>query len=255
MKNPQMNVMNPQNIRADIRNGLIVDQTSGMAPGFAQGNLVVLPKVWATDFLQFCLANPKPCPLLAVGNPGDPSLPGAGAGIDIRTDLPRYRVFRDGALVDELDDIRALWQDDFVTFLIGCSFSFEGALMDAGIGVRHIELGTNVPMYRTNIQCQSAGPFKGRYVVSMRPFSPADAIRAIEITDATSTWCSCAFWGSVRDRDFRFVVSRLRRQCTGARWRGACILGMWCNTAGGVGTGEAANRNRSQSWIYVDNQY
>ncbi|MGP4753963.1 MULTISPECIES: putative hydro-lyase [Agrobacterium] len=182
MKKPQMNVMDPQNIRADIRNGFIVDQTSGMAPGFAQGNLVVLPKVWATDFLQFCMANPKPCPLLALGNPGDPSLPGAGAGIDIRTDLPRYRIFRDGALVDELTDIRALWQDDFVTFLIGCSFSFEGALMDAGIGVRHIELGTNVPMYRTNIKCQSAGPFKGHYVVSMRPFSPANAIRAIEIT-------------------------------------------------------------------------
>lgn len=172
----------PQTIRRGIRDGLISDQTSGMAPGYAQGNLVVLPKAWASDFLEFCLANPKPCPLLAVGKPGDPSLPTVGTGIDIRTDVPRYRVFRNGNLVEEVSNISHLWADDFVSFLIGCSFSFEGALMDAGIGVRHIELGSNVPMYRTNIDCVSAGPFQGQFVVSMRPLKPADAIRAIEIT-------------------------------------------------------------------------
>jgi uncharacterized protein YcsI (UPF0317 family) len=161
---------------------MIVDQTSGMAPGFAQGNLVVLPKVWASDFLRFCLANPKPCPLLAVGEPGDPSLPTVGEGIDIRTDVPRYRVFRDGNLIEEVADISPYWADDFVSFLIGCSFSFEGALMDAGIGVRHIELASNVPMYLTNIDCVSAGPFNGQFVVSMRPMTPSEAIRAIEIT-------------------------------------------------------------------------
>lgn len=174
----------PEDIRRAIRAGSIIGQTSGMAPGFAQGNLVVLPQAWASDFLRFCLANPKPCPLLAVGRPGDPSLPAAGAGIDIRTDVPRYRVFRDGEPVGEVGDIRSLWQDDFVAFLIGCSFSFEGALMEAGIGVRHIELGSNVPMYRTNIACVPAGPFSGHFVVSMRPLTPADAIRAIEITAA-----------------------------------------------------------------------
>lgn len=169
-------------IRLDIRAGTITDQTSGMAPGFAQGNLVVLPKAWASDFLRFCLANPKPCPLLAVGEPGDPALPTVGNEIDIRRDVPRYRVFRDGQLIEEVTDISPYWADDYVSFLIGCSFSFEGALMDAGIGVRHIELGSNVPMYRTNIDCVSAGPFKGQFVVSMRPMRPADAIRAIEIT-------------------------------------------------------------------------
>ncbi|AJC80838.1 hypothetical protein IE4803_CH03672 [Rhizobium etli bv. phaseoli str. IE4803] len=172
----------PEQIRLDVRSGAIAGQTSGMAPGFAQGNLVILPKQWARDFLRFCLENPKPCPLLAVGNPGDPSLANAGRNIDIRSDVPSYRVFRDGRLAEEISDIRHIWRDDFVSFLIGCSFSFEWALLNAGIGVRHIELGSNVPMYRTNIDCVSAGPFSGQFVVSMRPMKPAEAIRAIEIT-------------------------------------------------------------------------
>lgn len=169
-------------IRRDIRSGRITGQTSGMAPGYAQGNLVVLPLAWAEDFLTFCLANPKPCPLLAVGKAGDPSLPGVGSDIDIRSDIPSYRVYRDGQFAEELSDCGHLWREDFVSFLIGCSFSFEWALMDAGIGVRHIEIGSNVPMYKTNIACTPAGPYKGQIVVSMRPMSPADAIRAIEIT-------------------------------------------------------------------------
>jgi uncharacterized protein YcsI (UPF0317 family) len=172
----------PEQIRLDVRAGRIGGQTSGMAPGFAQGNLVILPKSWASDFLRFCLENPKPCPLLAVGNPGDPSLGKAGRSIDIRYDVPSYRVFRDGEMVEEIADIHHIWRDDFVSFLIGCSFSFEWALLKAGIGIRHIELGSNVPMYRTNIDCVSAGPFSGQFVVSMRPMTPADAIRAIEIT-------------------------------------------------------------------------
>jgi uncharacterized protein YcsI (UPF0317 family) len=169
-------------VRRDIRSGRITGQTSGMAPGYAQGNLVVLPLAWAGDFLTFCLANPKPCPLLAVGRAGDPSLPGAGSNIDIRSDIPRYRVYRDGQFAEEVTDCAHLWREDFVSFLIGCSFSFEWALMDAGIGVRHIEIGSNVPMYKTNIACTPAGPYKGQMVVSMRPMSPADAIRAVEIT-------------------------------------------------------------------------
>ncbi|TBY42941.1 putative hydro-lyase [Rhizobium leguminosarum bv. viciae] len=172
----------PEAIRAGARSGAISGQTSGMARGFAQGNLVILPKEHAADFLNFCLANPKPCPLLAVSRPGDASLPGAGKDIDIRTDVPSYRIFRDGNLIGEVESIANIWQDDFVSFLIGCSFSFEWALLGAGLNVRHIELGTNVPMYKTNIECVSAGAFSGQYVASMRPMKPADAIRAIEIT-------------------------------------------------------------------------
>lgn len=154
-----------------------------MANGFVQANLAILPKVWADDFLQFCLANPKPCPLIAVGKPGDPTLPTVGADIDIRTDVPKYCILRDGLKVEECHDITSLWGNDFVTFAIGCSFSFEGALMNAGIGVRHIELGRNVPMFRTNIPCAPAGPFSGTLVVSMRPLKPALAIRAVEVTN------------------------------------------------------------------------
>ena len=172
----------PNAIRQQARSGAINGQTSGMAKGFAQGNLVILPKNWAKDFLNFCRANPKPCPLLAVGRPGDPSLPGAGQDIDIRSDLPSYRIFHNGKLVDEVENIADVWRNDFVSFLIGCSFSFEWALLNAGLNVRHIELATNVPMYKTNIECVSAGRFSGQYVTSMRPMKPADAIRAIEIT-------------------------------------------------------------------------
>jgi uncharacterized protein YcsI (UPF0317 family) len=179
---PSINESTPTELRNLIRSGVLHRQTSGMAAGYAQGNVVILPKEWASGFLEFCLANPKPCPLLAVGNPGDHALPGAGVGIDIRSDVPSYRVFRNGELTEEVTDIRHLWRDDFVTFVIGCSFSFESQLIKAGVGVRHIELGSNVPMYRSNIECKAVGAFSGELVVSMRPMKPADAIRAIEIT-------------------------------------------------------------------------
>lgn len=169
-------------VRRKIRSGAYDGQTAGLAPGHVQGNLIILPAEWANDFLRFCQANPKPCPLLAVSEAGDPRLPTLGADIDIRTDVPRYRVYRDGALVDRPTDIAALWRDDLVSFLIGCSFSFEEALLADGVPVKHIALGRNVPMYRTNIPCISAGRFSGPMVVSMRPLRPSDAIRAIQIT-------------------------------------------------------------------------
>jgi uncharacterized protein YcsI (UPF0317 family) len=147
-----------------------------------QANLVVIPSALAHDFMRFAQANPKPCPLLAVSEPGDPRLPSLGEDLDIRTDLPRYRVWRRGEIVDEPTDVRSVWRDDLVSFAIGCSFSFEEALIQDGIEVRHIARGSNVPMYRTNIPCKPAGPFRGPLVVSMRPFKPADAIRAIQIT-------------------------------------------------------------------------
>ncbi len=168
--------------RQAIRSGRWSGHTSGAAPHFVQGNVVILPAALANDFLRFCQRNPKPCPLLAVSEPGDPGLPRLGADLDIRTDVPRYRLWRKGELVEEVTDIRALWRDDLVTFVIGCSFSFEQPLIDAGIPLRHIEQGRNVAMYRTNIQTVPAGPFHGPMVVSMRPMSAANAIRAVQVT-------------------------------------------------------------------------
>ncbi|MGX5649726.1 putative hydro-lyase [Hydrogenophaga borbori] len=169
-------------VRGAIRRGEWTNHTSGLADELVQGNVVILPQALADDFLLFCQRNPKPCPLLAVGRPGDPSLPGLGEGIDIRSDMPRYRVWRDGELVDEPTDIADVWRDDLVTFVIGCSFSFEQALMDAGMRLRHVDEGRNVAMYRSRLATAPAGPFAGPMVVSMRPFKVADAARAVEIT-------------------------------------------------------------------------
>lgn len=172
----------PAAIRQLIRNRDYTGNTSGFAPGFVQANLVILPKKYAYDFLQFCQANPKSCPLIASSqNPGDIAMPRAGKDIDIRSDLPRYKVFKQGQLIEEVTDITHLWQDDLVTFLIGCSFSFEEALTAAGLEIRNISEHKNVPMYTTNIACRSAGVFHANMVVSMRPMKPADAIRAIQI--------------------------------------------------------------------------
>jgi uncharacterized protein YcsI (UPF0317 family) len=168
--------------RLRFRAGAYTGQTAGLARGNVQANLAILPKALAHDFLRFAQANPKPCPVLAVSEPGDWRLPTLARDLDIRSDVPRYRVWRDGVLVDEPTDISAVWRDDLVTFAIGCSFSFEEALVEDGIDVRHISCGSNVPMYRTNIATTPAGVFHGPLVVSMRPLKPADAIRAIQIT-------------------------------------------------------------------------
>ncbi len=168
--------------RLMLRRGEYRGPTAGIAPGYVQGNLAILPADLAADFVRFCHFNPKPCPLLGVSEPGDPRVPAVGDDLDIRTDLPLYRVWRDGALVEETPDIRAQWRDDLVAFVIGCSFSFEEALIENGLELRHITNGTNVPMYRTSIQTVPAGSFHGPMVVSMRPFRPADAIRAVQVT-------------------------------------------------------------------------
>ncbi len=168
-------------VRLACRSGTWTGPTAGLAQGFAQANLVILPRDWAFDFLLFCQRNPKPCPLITVTEPGSWH-PSSAPTADLRTDLPRYRVWQDGKLVDEPTSIENLWRDDLVSFLIGCSFTFESALQRAGIKVRHIDLGRNVPMFRTNIRCQPAGRFSGSLVVSMRPMKPADAIRAVEIS-------------------------------------------------------------------------
>ena len=169
-------------VRLDARSGKLTTSTANLAPGHVQANLAILPQALAADFLLFCQRNPKPCPLLAVSEPGDPMLKTLGADIDIRSDVPLYRVWRDGELVDEPADIGALWQGDLVSFVLGCSFSFEHALIEAGIELRHVRQGKNVAMYRTNIETTPAGPFRGPLVVSMRPMNAADAIRAVQIT-------------------------------------------------------------------------
>ncbi|MDO8773760.1 MAG: putative hydro-lyase [Burkholderiaceae bacterium] len=174
--------MSAQQARARIRRGECAAHTSGLAEGHVQGNVVILPEALAHDFLRYCQRNPKPCPLLAVSEAGQVSLPTLGTDIDICTDVPRYRVWRHGELVDEPTDISAYWRQDLVTFVIGCSFSFEEALMAAGLPLRHIQQQRNVAMYRSNIATAPAGVFHGPMVVSMRPFKAADAIRAIQIT-------------------------------------------------------------------------
>jgi uncharacterized protein YcsI (UPF0317 family) len=171
-----------QAVRQACRAGTWTDPTAGLAAGFTQANLVILPRDLAEDFLIFCQRNPKPCPLLAVTEPGDPCPRAVAQDADLRTDLPRYRIWRHGELIDEPTQINDYWQPDFVSFLIGCSFTFEGALQRAGVPVRHIDLNCNVPMFRTNVPCVPAGVFHGPLVVSMRPLKPADAIRAVQIT-------------------------------------------------------------------------
>ena len=144
--------------------------THGFAPGYVQGNLAVLPKALAPEFLRFCQLNPKPCPLIGMSpRPGDPSVPELGADLDIRTDIPKYRVWRRGELIAEPTDVREVWREDLVAFVLGCSFSFEEALIEDGIELRHLTCDSNVPMYRTSIACAPSGPFQGPMVVSMRP--------------------------------------------------------------------------------------
>ncbi len=169
-------------VRSACRRHEWTEQTSGLAAGFVQANLVILPQVIAGDFQEFCRRNPKPCPLLEVTTPGNSVPHTLAPHADLRTDLPKYRVWRKGKLVAEPSEIGELWQPDFVSFLIGCSFTFEAALLRAGIPMRHIELGVNVPMYRTSLTCKPAGLFSGPLVVSMRPLTPDNAARAVEIT-------------------------------------------------------------------------
>jgi uncharacterized protein YcsI (UPF0317 family) len=168
-------------IRRRARTGEWNAPTPGLAMGYVQANLVVVPRDLAFDFLLFCQRNPKPCPLLDVTDPGNPEPKNVAPGADLRTDLPRYRVYRNGQFALEPPDLREWWRDDLVAFLLGCSFTFENALLQAGLPIRHLEAGCNVPMYRTNRPCTPAGIFHGPLVVSMRPMTPAQAVRAVQV--------------------------------------------------------------------------
>jgi uncharacterized protein YcsI (UPF0317 family) len=175
-----MNSLTPNQIRAMARQQELQGNTSGFARGYVQCNLVILPAKYAKDFLKFCQLNPKPCPIIAMAkHAGEPLI--TKAAIDVRTDFPKYRLYEHGVLTQEVHDISDYWRDDLVTFLLGCSFSFEEALQDAGIEIRNITEQKNVPMYRTNIACQSAGSFSGSMVVSMRPMTLENAKKAHDI--------------------------------------------------------------------------
>ncbi len=174
--------MNPKDVRFMIRNGELTGPTAGICPGYAQGNLVVLPKELAYDFLLFTQRNPKSCPLLEVSDTGSRCFFESAPGSDIARDIPLYRVYQDGILIGEYPEAVNFWREDFVSFLIGCSFSFEADLLDAGIPVRHIQEDKNVPMYRTNIPCTPAGVFHGNMVVSMRPLPHRLVPKAVQIT-------------------------------------------------------------------------
>lgn len=169
-------------VRQAARRGEYRGQTSGVAPGFVQANIAIVPAAQASLFAEYCALNAKACPVLAVSEPGDPSLPELGSDIDIRHDLPCYRIYRNGELAGEANDIDPLWRDDLVTFAIGCSFTFEHALSEAGLSLRHVRMGRNVAMYRTSIQTAPVGPFGGPMVVTMRPFAEADVASAIAIS-------------------------------------------------------------------------
>jgi uncharacterized protein YcsI (UPF0317 family) len=171
-----------EQVRAAIRSGAYDGHTAGLAAGKLQCNLAILPERYALDFLRFCQRNPKPCPVVGIGDSGVPYLPTLGNDIDIRSDVSKYRVFRDGTFSDEVTDIADIWSDDLVTVALGCSFTFENALLRNGIPVRHIESGLNVPMFRTNIELTPAGQFSGQMVVTMRPIPAAQVEQAREIS-------------------------------------------------------------------------
>ena len=173
--------ISPKELRRLIRNREWTVPTSGAAKGFVQANLVMLPRDAAFDFLLFCVRNPKPCPVLDVLEPGQTE-PAIAAGADLQTDLPRYRIFENGRFKDEVEDVTDVFTDDMVSFLLGCSFSFENAMQAAGLPIRNMEEGKNVSMYITNCACRPAGPFSSSLVVTMRPMTPAQAVRAVQIT-------------------------------------------------------------------------
>src|SRR5207248_6162706 len=169
----------PREIRQDIRRGKLTGITAGLGQNFVQANLAVLPRDSAYDFLLFCQRNPRPCPLLEVTDVGSAEPVGVAPGADLRTDIPKYRIYKDGVLTDEVTDATPYWRGDLVAFLLGCSFTFEWALLEAGIRLWHVEQGKNVAMWRTSIACRPAGAFHGPMVVSMRPIAAVELAKAV----------------------------------------------------------------------------
>jgi len=186
-----------QLVRRAVRDGRFSGFTAGAAAGYLQANVTVVPSAYAQEFRAFCEANPKPCPVLAVSDPGSPFLPALGRDIDVRTDVPQYLVFEHGVEVAQISNLTSLWSGDLVAFALGCSFSFDHMLVDAGVPVRHLSRHSNVAMWRTNIQTTPIGPFHGPLVVSMRPIKESDLSRAVRITESLpSAHGAPIHWGS-----------------------------------------------------------
>ncbi|MHB1159604.1 MAG: putative hydro-lyase [Chloroflexota bacterium] len=182
LNSPMILNVSPREIREAVRSGRLTRTSRGMAPGYTQASLVVLESRYAYDFLVFAQRNPKPCPILEVLDRGSYESVFAAPGADVRTDLPRYRVYRNGAIECDVTDVKDFWSDDLVAFLLGCAMSFDAALDRAGIPNRHVEEGRSGSLYNSNIPCPPAGVFRGNMVVSMRPYSAAQAIRAVQVT-------------------------------------------------------------------------
>ncbi|PHQ66177.1 MAG: hypothetical protein COB93_12290 [Sneathiella sp.] len=178
----QLKTLTPADVRASIRRQEYCGQTAGLGLGHLQGNIAIVPSEYALDFFRFCQRNPKPCPLVGVTDAKSPYLPELGTDVDIRTDVPVYNIYRSGALEEQRLNLNTLWSEDLVAFVLGCSFSFENALISEGIPLRHIDASKTVPMYQTRIETTFAGPFAGPLVVSMRPMSQANALRSVNIT-------------------------------------------------------------------------
>lgn len=169
-------------VRRLIRSGTFLQPTSGVAPHHVQANVAILPKEVAFEFLLFCQRNPKPCPVVEVIEAGEVEAALTAPGSDIRTDVPLYRVYKNGKMVDEPQTLESHWRGDLVTFLLGCSFSFEHALMANGIDLPYYGTQVNVPMFITDIQTEKSGEFGGPMVVSHRWIPQDKVVRAVQAT-------------------------------------------------------------------------
>ena len=248
----------PAEARHLIREGSFAAPTSGLCPGYAQANLIVLPKEQAYDFLLFAQRNPKPCPLLEVTETGaalkPPSAPPTA------TSPPTshgYRIYEYGKLVDEVTDVSSYWRDDLVSFVIGCSFSFESELIEAGIEMRHNTQGRNVSMYLTNVACTPAGSMSGNTVMSMRPIPYNQVVKAVQISGRhpQSTRRSAAHRRPVGHRHRGHLEARLRRPRRYPRGRGARLLGLRRDAPGRGHELQASLRHHACARMHADNRH
>ena len=177
-----LKTMGLHDVRNAIRDQSYRGHTAGLGAGFLQANLAIMPESYALDFMRYCQRNPKPCPLTGVSDTGNPMMTTMGKDIDIRTDIPVFNIYQQGQLTSEATDISDIWQDDFVVFALGCSFTFEHALQRAGISLWHIQNDTTVPMFRSNIETVAAGPFHGRMAVSMRAIPKESLRKTIDVS-------------------------------------------------------------------------